>query len=483
MNPQAPYDRLADLARDTWMPALICSSGQTSRRLDELPLWTRSLQDGRLPPPDADFGDPQACAALRLAIAELDLCTLTHASEPMTRQVLHSVLWHLDRLIDRADGSPRAAAIERMARAFRTDWDQQREGWEEVLALLSSLGDLAHLRWDELQGRLSRREWAEARRIGALLLHLRELVRFIDQVGRSEPVAQADSASLPLPRPDTSPRPLAMTLTTHRADQPGEVRGVRRSAQIARMLASEAAMVRHPQLRRLWRARLAEQQLLTYEDEAILSQWHLQPDAIRPLRAEPRPEKLARGPLIVCLDTSGSMRGPPENIAKACVLQALRSAHAARRPCVLLAFGGQGELLERELSLSVAGLDAVLDLMGQGFDGGTDVQTPLERAVALVREPAHAQADILIVSDGEFGATPATLAMLREAREQLGLRVYGVLIGDRETIGLLEVSDRIHWVRDWRRYASESGDAYADGFSPVHSQSLTALYFPNAIRR
>ena len=73
---------------------------------------------------------------------------------------------------------------------------------------------------------------------------------------------------------------------------------------------------------------------------------------------------------------------------------------------------------------------------------------------------------------------PATLEQLDDARERLGLRVQGVLLGDRETMGLLEVCDAIHWVRDWRRYA-ESADANAA--SPVHSKSLTALYFPNAL--
>jgi hypothetical protein len=57
------------------------------------------------------------------------------------------------------------------------------------------------------------------------------------------------------------------------------------------------------------------------------------------------------------------------------------------------------------------------------------------------------------------------------------------LIGDRETMGLREVSDQIHWVRNWRRYATHAADAYGDGFSPVHSRSLTAEYFPNAMRR
>ena len=31
--------------------------------------------------------------------------------------------------------------------------------------------------------------------------------------------------------------------------------------------------------------------------------------------------------------------------------------------------------------------------------------------------------------------------------------------------------------------AESKVDTYADGFSPVHSRSLTAMYFPNAIRR
>jgi len=176
------------------------------------------------------------------------------------------------------------------------------------------------------------------------------------------------------------------------------------------------------------------------------------------------------------------MQGAPENVAKACVLQALRSAHAGERKCKLLAFGGPGELLERPLTRDAAGLDALLDLMGQAFDGGTDVQTPIERAIETVRQQDWQDADVLIVSDGEFGLTPATLTQLRQAKQSMGLRVHGILIGDRETIGLVEICDALHWVRDWRRYGSASGAA-ADGFSPVHSRSLTALYFPNAIRR
>jgi hypothetical protein len=54
--------------------------------------------------------------------------------------------------------------------------------------------------------------------------------------------------------------------------------------------------------------------------------------------------------------------------------------------------------------------------------------------------------------------------------------VQGVLIGDRETLGMMEVCDRIYAVRNWRRFGG------ADVESPVHTPALTATYFPGALR-
>ncbi len=479
----APYHHLAVLAPDLWQLALVCSSGTSCRRLPDLALWDVSLQAGHLPALSCDWGDADACLALRTEIEALDLTALTRGSAAMARQVLRAMLWHLDRLIDRPEAQSRADAIVLMAKGFRGEWSTQRADWEQVRALFKSLGDLAHMRWDTLQGHLQSRGWREARRIGGLLDTLTELGRFIDGVGRAQRVDALSPAIQVAPESHAPRAFVAVSIVTQLVDQPSEVRGVKRSARLSRMLASEAAMVGHPVFRRLWRARFAEQQLLTYEDAAVITQTQLRPDAARSLPTPTQRAPMGHGPMLVCLDTSGSMRGAPENVAKACVLQALRTAHAAGRACRLLAFGSAGELLEQELSLSSQGLETLLTLMDQSFDGGTDVQTPLERAVHLVQHAQFALADILIVSDGEFGVTPATLHMLHRGKKQLGLRVHGILIGDRETIGLLEVCDQLHWVRDWRRYATASGDAYADGFSPVHSRSLTATYFPNAIRR
>lgn len=479
-HPAAPWHGLDALPRELWRWAVVCSAGDPAARLPHLARWQSALADGALPDATDDWGDPQALPRLRALVQSLELTALTRGSPALARQVLQSVLWHADRLIDRPADETRDAALARVCEEFEASWDLQRQGWDEVMALLQSLGDLAHLRWDELQGQLSRREWQDARRIGERLQRLPRLAAFIDGVGRRAPVPKAAPAAQPVAQPTGRARAARHPADeAQRRPEPHAVDGVHRSRALARMTGADSALLRHPVGRRLWRARFAEAQLLTYDDRAP---HHSQRPDPSPAPAASRETPLGRGPLIVCLDTSGSMRGAPENVAKACVLQALRSAHAGRRPCALLAFGGSGEVLERELAMDADGLSHLLDCMGQSFDGGTDVQTPLERAIERVGRAGWHDADVLIVSDGEFGVTHETLAALRDAKARLGLRVHGILIGDRETVGLVEVCDALHWVRDWRRHGDEAS-ARHDDFSPVHSHSLTALYFPNAIRR
>lgn len=476
---EAPFDRLQALPRTLWLPGLVCAVGTPEARLADLPRWRTALAAGELPPPDADFGDAPATAALRAVCGELGLAALCRGAPAMAEQLLRTLLWHLDGLIDLQPRLSREQAIAEGARLFRDAWQQEKGDWDSVLQLLQGLGDLAHLRWDELQGLLRSREWAEAERMSRALARLPELVDLVRRLGRAERAARAQA--LP-PQPlDAALRKLLghKVVETRLPGLPGELRGIRFTDRFENQLGSEAAMLMHPVLHKLWRARRAEARLLGYDSQAVLHD--LRPDPAAAPRADlapPRPEALERGPIIVCLDTSGSMRGAPEVIAKAVTLEAMRTAHRERRGCLLLAFGGANEIIERELSFTRDGLQALLDLMGQGFDGGTDVQAPIERAIDQVHRARWTSADLLIVSDGEFGCVPATLARLDDARDRFGLRVQGLLVGDRETLGLMEVADHIHWVRDWRRHGPEPERG---SFSPVHSKSLTALYFPGAL--
>jgi uncharacterized protein with von Willebrand factor type A (vWA) domain len=477
-----PYDRLDALPRGLWLPALITSIGDRAGRLTDSATWLQALTDGRLPPADADFGDAAAVLPMRDAVGELGLAPLCRHTPALAEQVLRTMLWHLDHVADQQPRLTRNGALQQAASDFRAEWQAQTGGLDDDLALLQGLGDAARLRWDQLAGHLNSRPWQAARRASDWLLQLPALAELIRRLGRAERCVRPDPAAPAVPEQRPTPPVALRAVETRLPDAPGEITGVRFSSLPERMLSSEAVMLRHPVLKKLWRARQAEARLLSWQTEAVLLDSRPDPQSRpRGSSAAAEPEALERGPMILCLDTSGSMRGAPEQIAKAVVIAALRVAHESGRGCRLIAFGGPGELIEAELGRGPAGLQALMDLMGQAFDGGTDLQTPIERAIEQVHDARWHSADLLIVSDGEFGCQAQTLARLDAARERLGLRVQGVLVGDRETLGLLEVCDAIHWVRDWRRYADAAEGGDVRGHSPVHSKSLTALYFPNAL--
>jgi hypothetical protein len=266
----APYDGLAVLPRELWLPALVTSAGSDLRRIGDLPHWMAALQAGQLPDEALDFGDAQALAPLRRAAAELGLPALCEGLPPMVLQLLRSLLWHLDRIVDAQPRLDRTAAIAEVVAGFRADWTLERAGWEEVRALLQGLGDLAHLRWDALRGHLRSRGWQEALRISALLPALAPLAELIRRLGRSE------RSLSPPPRPQARPAPTepqrqpTRWRETRLPDAPGELRGIRHTRRIEQQLGSEAAQLRHPVLHKLWRARLAEGRLLGYDSEAVL---------------------------------------------------------------------------------------------------------------------------------------------------------------------------------------------------------------------
>ena len=457
--------------------------GHPAARLLHAHSWLQALLDGALPPADADFGDAEALAPMRQAVGTLGLPALARGVPAVAEQVLRTLFWHLDRIADLQPRRTRAHAVAHAAAGFQSEWTLASAGLEERLRLLQGLGDLSLLRWDDLQGRLAARDWQAARRAAEWLAQLPALAELIRRLGRAE--RAADGPAPPPPQAEGGRRAAGVrAVQTVLPGAPGEITGIRFTARPERMLASEALMLHHPVLRKLWRARQAEARLLGHDTEARLLDWRADPQAPprEALRDAP-PEARERGPVIVCLDTSGSMRGAPENIAKACVIAALRAAHAGRRGCVLIAFGGADEIVEHVLGTGGDGLAALLQLMGQGFDGGTDIQAPIERAIERVHQAHWRDADLLLVTDGEFGCVPHTLDRLDAARATLGLRVQGILVGDRETMGMLEVCDDIHWVRDWRRYADAAEGGDGKGYSPVHSKSLTALYFPGALSK
>jgi uncharacterized protein with von Willebrand factor type A (vWA) domain len=476
---EARLAALERLPRSLWLGSMINSQGALEPRLGVLDGLRAALLAGTQAPPE-HWPDAPLAAELHAILLALDLPGLCRGRSELVDQVLSSMLWHVDLIVDHIDrGDSAEAAIARALAAFADDWRERRGLLDELEAVFGACPDLLkNTNWDLLRGLLHSAGWQDIVRIRRLIEALPELAAVIRHLGRAQPVEETDESQqrdLQLMEQTTAPR--SSMRVTRVPEMPGETRGVYRSGRIARMLPAETMLLTHRRLRLVWHAHRAERSLLTYEEDERLRETVRELAPVWRPSPQRRPDRrMEAGPMLICVDTSGSMQGGAENVAKAVVLEAMRTARAQQRACHAFAFGGPDEIVELELGLDASGIEQLAQFLGQGFRGGTDICGPLERVLARLAEERWQLADLLIASDGEFGATPETARATARAKEELGLRVQGVLIGDRETVGMLELADDIFWVRDWRRYGSSDAD------SPVHSKSLTSIYFPGAQR-
>ncbi|CAJ1422672.1 unnamed protein product [Effrenium voratum] len=241
-----------------------------------------------------------------------------------------------------------------------------------------------------------------------------------------------------------------------------ETSGLARSGSLELMLPAEAHLLVHgrrrPALRALHHARRLEQSLVSYDRNS----WQQLPT--RELNSEEVRPAGENGPLILCLDTSGSMArkgGAPETVAKALVFECLRQAQQQKRRCCLFAFSTGEELKQMELDLTGDGLEGLLDFLSFAFHGGTSLNEVLTASVERLHRAQWQNADLLVVTDGEVPKPEASvLAELQEAKDLIGARVYGVVVGSQPGAVMVDLcSELYHFKRRGQSDPSESLDS------------------------
>ncbi|MGB9867948.1 MAG: VWA domain-containing protein [Bacillota bacterium] len=148
------------------------------------------------------------------------------------------------------------------------------------------------------------------------------------------------------------------------------------------------------------------------------------------------------GPVIVCVDTSGSMKGANMIWAKALALALMHLAARQRRPYAAVVFGASGEVKSFTYrDPRSAKPDEVLDLATFAFGGGTDFEGPLLEAVKIASEASFEGADVVFITDGECRLKPEALEKVLSAKRARGMRVWSVLMPGGAEEGVRPFSD------------------------------------------
>ncbi len=181
-----------------------------------------------------------------------------------------------------------------------------------------------------------------------------------------------------------------------------------------RMLDSELSLMSHPHL-----------QLELYEK--ILNKDVLQ-FALRDRMKE------TKGPIVACIDNSGSMGGEAEIWAKAVALGLLEICVLQRRQFAGIHFGSASETRVFTFPWNNYSVFDVIDFAEFFFGGGTDFERPLDLAARVIDDD-HPKADIIMISDGICDVSDAWLKEFIAWRDEKEVTVFSVIIDPYCTYG------------------------------------------------
>lgn len=258
------------------------------------------------------------------------------------------------------------------------------------------------------------------------------------------------------------------TWITNRAAR-STVVGVRESDDISAIISPEAVLLSSQQTEDLFYLKFAEKKLLTYD---------YQPEARTRAtalhgKAKEKFTVKRRGPIILAVDTSASMKGEWEQDAKALALALVRVAFRQQRPVHVISFSQSTDSIV--LSPARKGsLDKLIKFLLMSFHGGTDLAVALTKGLAKLQDQEFRKADMMFLTDGDADVFARNQVTAMNAARKEGVRFYGLLVGNTANKRLLAQFDfnwRYHETRlsevavNLERFRQDQFGAGTSGFN------------------
>lgn len=144
-------------------------------------------------------------------------------------------------------------------------------------------------------------------------------------------------------------------------------------------------------------------------------------------------EEVGKGPIVICIDKSGSMNGAPFRWAMGVAEALRRFASEEDRDYYAMFFGSNNDRHRFEFPGGKAPFEKVLAFLSCVANGGTQfdgvLTEALERASKTYDAEGKGKADIVFVTDGQANLTDEWIKKFNEERERCGVRVFSVFIG------------------------------------------------------
>jgi uncharacterized protein with von Willebrand factor type A (vWA) domain len=356
--------------------------------------------------------DPKKKELLDSAISLLEKNIVDTSSE------LESVKLELQRVVKlRTDFLPLQKKFVEDQKYF----DDYYKQLKEVSEIFGDLSSLTGMGWDLSKGVLHSKEWLNLQKFSKILEQREKLKELAKTLGRMKYSSDDFDMENILYKEIVVEKKRKLS-----SNSKDEVKGIYQSSDIHRVMPSELIYLANPETENIFYSKMFENKLLSYELQGYEDEVHQ-----REIEKEKREKKAKkeRGPIIVNIDTSGSMNGVPEEVAKALTLAMVKTALKEDRECYLITFSSANQTIEYELTKGDGALNNLMDFLLKSFGGGTDFETPLNRSLEILKRDNFSKSDILFVSDGYAGITSEMSEKLKSAKKESNFKITTVIVG------------------------------------------------------
>lgn len=210
-------------------------------------------------------------------------------------------------------------------------------------------------------------------------------------------------------------RMLAVKKQRVRTDMPVETISIQMGNHPERLLTSELALLSDSDTEDAFYVRFSEGKTLERE-----LQYH---------------ETETKGPIICVVDTSGSMAGNKDTWAKAVELCLLKIAKREKRAFRSIHFASDNQIRVRDFDTKRPQVDEMVATALQFYNGGTDYNQWINKALESIEESEYNRADVVCISDGAPHHPPKTYQWFQTKKER-SFSAIGIYVSDfaKETI-------------------------------------------------
>lgn len=350
-------------------------------------------------------------------------------------RVFHDMLAQWDALLNAKLLSYQLKKLEEEQESFKDFLEKKVEEYRKIYQLISPFADYVGRYWD-----MSRKLWADTHfdileKYSELLedeASIKELADMLGKLREAEIMTEEEEYEDVIVRKQWY----------EDQSQRSEIVGIHESNDLNHLLSSEVGLLSDEHTETVFYQKYADKGLFTlkFEDRELVTS----EDQFTMTRQKVRQK--AKGPFIIAVDTSDSMSGRAEHIAKVLCFAILKLAAKDHRRAFLINFSVGIQTLDLyDLTHS---LDDIVAFLQMSFHGGTDISLALYEVFRQLQSENYRDADVLVISDFiMYKLDDDILAHVNQLQQNKNTQFHSLILSDNPNAEVIEHFDS-NWLYD-----------------------------------